>query len=446
ILCQLAYFELVSIIKSLGKDTLFIGVGDSGKSGQMIAYLFRTSNGIPEWNFKFISEVGEDELRDYKHVVFLDDIIGSGNQFLTFWDEQVKPLLGVVAGKQEFFLISLTGTELGRKNIIGSIPGIKIIVPHILQPQLYEEKEYELIRKYGNGLWKKGHELGWNNQGETIMFFYNVPNNTLPIFWSTKYSNITENNWKPLQPRTTTVAVRTSKKGILDVLKSYIYRESFSSHEYMLIIRILIESYSVLEPGDLTGEDMFKFAQTASDFFAPYEGILSHGAIFESLPNLRKGIADIFYEYVRLKHSKEIFKEFLYLFILDEFTRHQNDALQTHLVKLAARLLSEFPYLEEVLVEELGLENPSECLRAEGSYLTLLRKEDFTDETIVKLKHYRENGVDQSKYFSEQLLSRIFKKPRDLSNINLDKVYLFINAYGQMKIWNLNTINKYKLL
>ncbi|PGW17355.1 hypothetical protein [Bacillus cereus] len=81
-------------------------------------------------------------------------------------------------------------------------------------------------------------------------------------------------------------------------------------------MKIMLESYAVLEPGDLTGKEMFKFGQLASDFFAPYEGNLSHGATFECLPNLRRGIANVFYEYVRTQPTKELFREFLYFFII----------------------------------------------------------------------------------------------------------------------------------
>ncbi|MEW5596904.1 hypothetical protein ABGT24_26085 [Peribacillus frigoritolerans] len=444
-LCQIGYFELVSIVKSLRRRTLFIGVGGSGKSGQMIAYLFRTANGIPEGNFKFINEVSDEDIMNYQHIVFLDDIIGSGKQFIDYWDINVKPLIGddpVVENK--YFLISITGTNIGFRNINQSIPHIRLIIPHIRERQSYTTKELNVLKKYGSGLWKNGHELGWKNSGETVIFFYNVPNNTLPILWSSKYSEVTDSRWKPLQHRATTIGTNTSKKNVIDVLRQYIYRDSFFSHEYMIIMKVMLESYSVLEPGDLTAEEMFKYGQLASDFFAPYEGELSHGAIFECLPNLRRGIANVFYEYVRIHPTNDVFRDFLYVFILDEYTRHQNDRLQRHLVELGEKLLTEFPDLEKVAVDELGRKDPSECLIAQGSYLILKEKiGEMSPTTLSRLQYYRDKGVDQSKYLSELLLSQANNKDTDLSNINLDKVHLMINFYGQMKIWSVTTIGEY---
>ncbi|WP_065845618.1 phosphoribosyltransferase-like protein [Bacillus cereus] len=443
-LCQIGYFELVSILKSLGRSTLFIGVGGSGKSGQMIAYLFRTANSIPEGHFKFISEVGEEDLKKYQQIVFLDDIIGSGKQFIDYWDLNVKPVMDKNSVRKRFFLISLTGTRIGISNINKAIPNIKIIVPHIREKQYYSTKEYDVLKKYGDGLWKNGHELGWNNSGETVVFFYNVPNNTLPILWSTRFSKVTGDKWKPLQQRATTIGAKISKKNVIDVLRQYIYRESFSSHEYMVIMKIMLESYTVLEPGDLTGKEMFKFGQLASDFFAPYEGKLSHGAIFECLPNLRRGIANVFYEYVRTQPTKELFREFLYFFILDEYTRHPNDSLQWHLVELGIKLLKEFPDLEEVVADELGRKESSECLIAQGSYIILKEKNgEISPNTLSRLQYYRDNGVDQSKYLSELLLCKAMNKTLDYSGIDLSKVYFMINVYGQMKIWSIMTINEH---
>ncbi|PGW27116.1 hypothetical protein [Bacillus cereus] len=118
--------------------------------------------------------------------------------------------------------------------------------------------------------------------------------------------------------------------------------------------------------------------------------------------------------------------------------------MQWHLVELGIKLLKEFPDLGEVVADELGRKESSECLIAQGSYIILKEKNgEISPNTLSRLQSYRENGVDQSKYLSELLLCKARNKTLDYSGINLSKVYFMINVYGQMKIWTIMTINEH---
>ena len=46
---------------------------------------------------------------------------------------------------------------------------------------------------------KKERSLGYGNSQKLIVFFYNTPTSTLPIFW--KKGNYNGKEWKPLFPR-----------------------------------------------------------------------------------------------------------------------------------------------------------------------------------------------------------------------------------------------------
>jgi hypothetical protein len=441
ILCQLSYFELISIIKTGLKKSLFIGVGGAGKSGQMIAYLFRTSNNISDSKFKIIDQIEEGELESFDSIVFLDDIIGSGNQFIKFWEERVSKKISVFTNI-DCYLISMVGTEKGIHNIKESIKSINVICPYKREPHFYSDDQINVIKKYGTGLYK--YEFGWNNSGETVMFFYNVPNNTLPIFWSTKYSNITQNNWIPLQERAKTI--NHSKKNILDILRSYLKRTKYNQFEYLLITKVMVESYSILEPHDLSIDELYKFAELVSIYFAPFEGIMSAGAIFECLPNIRRGIAKIAYEYVLKQRTENNFRKLLEFFILDEYSRHPDDKVQSTIVELSIKLISKKPTFEAIVVRELASNDSRNALKVQGCYLILEKIQNTTKlkhSSIIELKKFRSSDIDQIKYFTERLLSNEDKREPNYSDVNFNKVYLLVNAYNRLKIWDINTIKKF---
>lgn len=441
-LCQISYFEYVSKTKTLGNDTLFIGVGGTGKSGQMVAYLFRTTNNIPTDKFKYIEEVTDEELQNTKNIVFLDDIIGSGKQFIDYFNDFVAPK---ITGKSlNLYLISITGTERGVLNINTEINGINVIIPHKRTIKSYNSDEVKVIRKYGEGLSR--NPLGWKNSGETIIFFYNVPNNTLPIFWSTNFSRVIGKEWTPLKKRATTVGRKVSQKKILEVLRQFLVKDEKYAHEFMLAMSIIIESYTVLNPGDLSSEELFNFAKLISNYFAPYEGQLSKGAIFECLPNVRKEIASIFCEQILTTGLESEFNDFLKLFILDEFTYHQDDALQPRLVNLTLSIINKFPDFEDLIINKMISKEPENRLLVHGCYLVLKNrhlKEGLHQNTINKISEYRKKGENSARYFSELLLSKIRKTAPDFSDVNINKVFKLRNFYGSIKILSVSDINKY---
>lgn len=56
----------------------------------------------------------------------------------------------------------------------------------------------EVLLQIGRGLFRQ-HPLGWGDLGALVAFHNTVPNNTLPVFWST--GTVNEKPWKPLFPR-----------------------------------------------------------------------------------------------------------------------------------------------------------------------------------------------------------------------------------------------------
>ena len=183
----------------------YIPVGYVAKSGSLIAYLYRTTNDIPQERFILATDLAKVVLRKDTAVVFLDDYIGSGHQARQVWDG-VLSINPKAPSLCTFVFGALVGTESGIGHV-ESTTGFKIYVvdqlsevdmPLGLSSRIFTTdvdrlRAGEILKRYG---WKLDPKapLGYANSQGLLAFFYSTPNNTLPIFWST------ESGWRPLLP------------------------------------------------------------------------------------------------------------------------------------------------------------------------------------------------------------------------------------------------------
>lgn len=157
-------------------------------------------------------------------VVFVDDFVGSGNQFKETWERQhtlgslnnvsFHSLNSLRRGLQ-FFYCPILCTQYGKTELIRECPEVKVCAAHIL-PDCYSavsndsilwpptmlSSGIEFLRRVSSSAgipdtdggdydWRGFHKLGL-----TIAFSHSIPDATLPIFyWE-------ENGWKPLIRRT----------------------------------------------------------------------------------------------------------------------------------------------------------------------------------------------------------------------------------------------------
>ncbi len=196
------YIMVNSALEKLKGKIWFVPVGYVAKSGSIIAYYFRTQNGLPQDCFIAPSDLGSLNLNNEDAIVFLDDFVGTGNQACQVWQNVVVPLKNT--SDCRFVYAVLVGYEKGLENIQASKGFIPIAVevltendmpfsPHGILFKDEDEKKHarEVVKKYGLRLYPN-HPLGYNETQGLIGFFYSTPNNTLPIFWSTEAS------WKPI--------------------------------------------------------------------------------------------------------------------------------------------------------------------------------------------------------------------------------------------------------
>ena len=182
--------ELKLIFEDNLSDVRFFPLGKSpASSGGNFLYLYSKELGLSEDNFPYTS-LKETDLSDVTALVFFDDIIGSGNQAITFAKQNLQ---NITINKYYFAFLAF---EKGYNNVKKSKYFENIIVHEILSdefkafspnsqvfPDKYtRERIKKLCIKYGEELYS--HPLGYDNSQALIVFPHNTPNNTLPIIWA----------------------------------------------------------------------------------------------------------------------------------------------------------------------------------------------------------------------------------------------------------------------
>ncbi len=287
-LCQLNFSDWIVDCDTSVQNTVFVPLGGSGKSGSMIGYMFRMANSIPKDSFCSLREL---ELRNFvfdeniTDIVLLDDYSGTGDQFSN--DEIIQTLLTAVQGK---IRISFLPVVISRRAIerINKSFDIKIYCHQIRGEREYTSCERAIIKRYGKGLFvhhDKDLRFGWGDLAETIVFFYNVPNNSLPIIWASSYSQETNAAWKPLFSRVNP----NGDNEIEQLFNNIVQLPYFVSEDYPLYFRVFTEMFILLRDKRirLSFQDLYRLFDRISLMMYPYELPVDYHSPFVYLQKLR---------------------------------------------------------------------------------------------------------------------------------------------------------------
>jgi hypothetical protein len=218
-LCRILYKDLLHfILKETGTPTgntedalrLFfsksniISAEETSGSGGFIAYIFRHENQLPiKQLFNFSLENISDKI---ENVIVIDDVTltsGTDGQMYSFW-EKAK----LKYPKKNFYLLTLVASESSCEFLTKTF-GLKIVTTVKLDKRdkcFANESDVfssftQLIpvaksfaEHYGNKIGITD-PLGYKDGQFTFGFYYNTPDNTLPIFWGQI------NNWIPVLRR-----------------------------------------------------------------------------------------------------------------------------------------------------------------------------------------------------------------------------------------------------
>lgn len=216
-----------SLTKLLPKDLSRVNLhilplGDAGKSGDAMAYIMqkilKNNSFIKPKLIKFYRWAGEIDisaLNNDDYVIFLDDIIGSGNSF----DQNVEKFkndsqknIAKFLGNTIFHtsLLCVIIMDFGVRFLNRKYPTMRIFGE--IRNKAFEKgkspfggyirakRVRDFCYSYGAKIYKGG-PLGYKNSQALIVFAHAVPNNTLPIIWSDNYVKVDKRNWYPLIPR-----------------------------------------------------------------------------------------------------------------------------------------------------------------------------------------------------------------------------------------------------
>ena len=174
------------------EDTCFVPLGNPSESGAKILYDFRTVNDLGKKLF-------EPEKKKYKCLVLIDDVTISGSQAIDY-------LKKCTIQADKVYLLVFMATPVAIENVKKS-KNLKLIYSILLDSrtkcfsedsfvfQGEQEKKIKLLalqmcEYYGNKImsifsdvYMKKYPLGFNNDQQMLGFYYNTPDNTLPIFW-----------------------------------------------------------------------------------------------------------------------------------------------------------------------------------------------------------------------------------------------------------------------
>lgn len=178
---------------------LFYQLGRPGESGGFVLYHFRLANDLPLPSF--VTSPDRIPSRVNK-IIFVDDVCLSGTQAQKYlrdvtpeFNELKRIVLTLLATRDAQNLLAQDDTALVAAHWLDERS--KCFSPKANMFAGYEphrQPAEQLARHYGAKACAE-KPLGYNEDGYAFGFYYNTPDNTLPIFWSERDS------WKPIMKR-----------------------------------------------------------------------------------------------------------------------------------------------------------------------------------------------------------------------------------------------------
>lgn len=216
---ELSSCDIKKEFDAIYKKMCFIPVDDSDISASSFSLTsqFKKSEDVSrQVEYIQLTDVPLMMAMQYKYFVFYDDLIGTGNQFKTFWENQIfgdnkRFSLRDLAQNnpdKHFYYLALGGCQDGMNLLKDNIPNLKIIVSEFFpnNTNIFSvENEYwelnpdkkELVLNYVS---KKEKDLNLNcnfSKNLPVLFQHGRASNTaLTLYWSTKSSS-----WKALYKR-----------------------------------------------------------------------------------------------------------------------------------------------------------------------------------------------------------------------------------------------------
>lgn len=194
-----SFSDLINKIPSTNQ-IIVIPLGKFGKSGSMISYFFQKTSASKNKRIHLKSSLDNiEDIRSPYSLVIIDDFIGTGSSFVTFFNEKISTHKDMFS---EIHFIGIAGMDFGLK-VIEQYAKIHIPKSNIFKKAFSSKASYfgyrnyeryrEFCYEHGSKLVaskksksEKDNVLGYGNSQSLVSFSYGTPNNTLPIIWANK--------------------------------------------------------------------------------------------------------------------------------------------------------------------------------------------------------------------------------------------------------------------
>ncbi len=139
-----------------------------------------------------------------KHIIFVDDFVGTGNRFIKSWRTSVSSSIKswISRGWCKIWFVTFVAHDSGLKKITQNIRAltdsqIKCNLRIDKSPLLQNGSMRAVLKKYGSTLGTPNQTFGYGKLASPVIFQYGCPNNVPLIFWLAP-ARKTGSSWKPL--------------------------------------------------------------------------------------------------------------------------------------------------------------------------------------------------------------------------------------------------------
>lgn len=206
-------FEVLKTIPP-GEKIIIFPYGKVGKSGTLVTYPLKNTDAFKKRQDDILLTHDYENIKnpeEYKHFVFLDDFIGSGQTFCTEYSKMDNVRKWIEDNKiDSVYLLATIIMAEGKKYIQDRFSTVKIIAEErnkIFDKALSPLKAFGNIRNIEKLALKRGgkYAYGFDESQSLISYFHCTPNNTLSIIWK-------DNKWFPIFPRFATIRMDEARE------------------------------------------------------------------------------------------------------------------------------------------------------------------------------------------------------------------------------------------
>ena len=187
--------------KISNENTLYMPIGNDGKSGAMIAYNFRLINGLSSAYFFSKDTIQLVKSGKINNLVLLDDVIATGEQSSKQLKETAEKARKL--GIQNIYLLTAFGYRAGIErlketavaDVFSAVEYDESDTVMDLDASFYEGLSHDKRERYWETFSKYYKGYGYGKIGGLITMYYNTPNCTVQMVWGSN------DGWMPLFPR-----------------------------------------------------------------------------------------------------------------------------------------------------------------------------------------------------------------------------------------------------